>query len=1181
MKNLLFLLSICGMGACFGAGGDEQFYKYTNYNPDAKESSILFEDFVSPKGKSRVQTWWHWINANVSREGIEKDLEAMGKNNFGAAIIFNVSSGSTPEGPLKFNSKDWFDTFKFVVDTADKNGLEIGIHNCDGWSEAGGPWITPEYSMKVLTSSRARVKSDGSAQRIVLPRPAAYSDHYKNPVPPPYYEDIAVLAYPAFRPEKVDMFEKIADIKPSSSQNARLPKNFGAMFDGNIKSVYSVGPNTPDFSMYGIDIEFESPYEASAAYINTQWTWRKPLGIFIAVSDDGKNFRKISVPKFGSNEVFVNFPSTTAKYWRIGRELKKKDIDAFQMFLRIAELELIPSGRVARNAPYITQLLPKVAAAKNNFNVVYDDAKVPEKAIINPKKIKFFNGKIGADNSISWRLPAGEWEVVRVGYTTNGVGVHPASPSGRGLESDKLSAEATDHHFDSYISKMIDAAGSGAGRVFKYVETDSWECGAQNWTQKMPEEFRKLNGYDIMPWLPAMLGEVVESKEATERFAADLRSLTAHLVVKNFYGRLGERIRARGLKYESEPTSELSLKDSISLFKQTDIPQNEIWQEYRNLKSNAVPNYNPGREVAAAAQFFGKGMATCESLTQVQGNWSDAPLPLKGAIDTILLSGMNAIVFHSYTHQPDERVPGWQMEPWGSCINRKMPWFGLSRDFFDYISRSQYMLQQGKADIHVLKLVTEELPMSAEMSNLPKGFYSNKINADCVKNYLRVKGGKLVSPGRIEYDFLELDPRGVFKADTLGALKSLVSGGAVVCAENPPKYRTLAGGKAAEKTWKKLADELFGGGGKRIVEIGKGKVYVGYSASETAKILGLRPAYITSENGVAVVKREHIDGTVWYYVVNCSPDDKAFDISFDVSGKRAEIWNPETAEKAEVVQRRESGGYTRIPLYLRRNDAVFVVFSGEAKYPSVAEALVDGKRIFPKSASLKDAAAYEEMPRFIRNEAGGYSAEFFSAGTAEVSLSDGSSASASVSSVREAVKIGVPFTVRFDDRYGAPKSAEFGGFASWTEHPDGRVKNYSGVGVYDLKAHLPKISGDERAYLSFGSVMEIGRVKVNGNFAGTLWKRPYTLDITKFVKEGVNDIEVEVGNTWVNRCLYDATLPPEKRLTWANTMPFHFPEKGKKAIYNQGMDKSWKQGPIPSGIIGKAQIEFSKISELK
>ena len=108
--------------------------------------------------------------------------------------------------------------------------------------------------------------------------------------------------------------------------------------------------------------------------------------------------------------------------------------------------------------------------------------------------------------------------------------------------------------------------------------------------------------------------------------------------------------------------------------------------------------------------------------------------------------------------------------------------------------------------------------------------------------------------------------------------------------------------------------------------------------------------------------------------------------------------------------------------------------------------------------------------------------------------------------------------------------------------------------------------------------MEIGRVKVNGKLIGTLWKKPFVLDITAYIVNGANRIEVEVGNTWVNRCLYDASLPAEKRVTWANTMNFHFPPKGQKALPNQGLDKSWKQGAIPSGIIGPVRVEFSLVN---
>ena len=117
---LFFLCSFLTSNA-----SDSDFYKYTNYNPDLPESSIKLEDFANPKGKARVQTWWHWINANVSRDGIAKDLKAMSDCNYGAAIIFNVSSGETPEGSLKFNSPEWFENFRYVLDEAKKYNIEI------------------------------------------------------------------------------------------------------------------------------------------------------------------------------------------------------------------------------------------------------------------------------------------------------------------------------------------------------------------------------------------------------------------------------------------------------------------------------------------------------------------------------------------------------------------------------------------------------------------------------------------------------------------------------------------------------------------------------------------------------------------------------------------------------------------------------------------------------------------------------------------------------------------------------------------------------------------------------------------------------------------------------------------------------------------------------------------------
>ena len=125
---------------------------------------------ADPAPTSSVGTWWHWMNGHVTREGIAKDLEAMRRAGVRNATIFNahrpfgsqftafaqvakenvreIDEKSMPT--VRFASKEWFDLFRFALDEAERLGITIGAANCDGWSESGGPWITPELSMKEL-----------------------------------------------------------------------------------------------------------------------------------------------------------------------------------------------------------------------------------------------------------------------------------------------------------------------------------------------------------------------------------------------------------------------------------------------------------------------------------------------------------------------------------------------------------------------------------------------------------------------------------------------------------------------------------------------------------------------------------------------------------------------------------------------------------------------------------------------------------------------------------------------------------------------------------------------------------------------------------------------------------------------------------------------------------------------
>lgn len=147
-------------------------------------ADVLADGFRSPPASARPHTWWHWVNGNISRDGITSDLEAMKRVGIGGAQIFNVDVG-LPAGSVPFMSSRWQELIGHAIREADRLGLELCVHNCAGWSSSGGPWIRPEQGMQVLvwteTAARGPARFDAP-----LTQPAARLS---------YYRDVAVLAF--------------------------------------------------------------------------------------------------------------------------------------------------------------------------------------------------------------------------------------------------------------------------------------------------------------------------------------------------------------------------------------------------------------------------------------------------------------------------------------------------------------------------------------------------------------------------------------------------------------------------------------------------------------------------------------------------------------------------------------------------------------------------------------------------------------------------------------------------------------------------------------------------------------------------------------------------------------------------------------------------------------------------
>ena len=120
-------------------------------------AELAEHEFRNPPPSARPHTWWHWMNGNVTKEGITADLEAMARVGIGGAQIFDAGL-AIPKGPVEFASDAWFDCLVHADREAKRLGIELCIANCSGWTSSGGPWITPELSMKYVASTTVRVK---------------------------------------------------------------------------------------------------------------------------------------------------------------------------------------------------------------------------------------------------------------------------------------------------------------------------------------------------------------------------------------------------------------------------------------------------------------------------------------------------------------------------------------------------------------------------------------------------------------------------------------------------------------------------------------------------------------------------------------------------------------------------------------------------------------------------------------------------------------------------------------------------------------------------------------------------------------------------------------------------------------------------------------------------------------
>ncbi|MCU0455216.1 MAG: hypothetical protein MUE74_02850 [Bacteroidales bacterium] len=1068
-------------------------------------SQSLEEGFLDPPVSAKPRTWWHWTNSNISTEGITKDLEWMKNAGIGGFQIADVASGQGQivEKKIPFGSPEWYNAVRHAAAEADRLGLEMTVFSSPGWSLTGGPWVKPEQAMKKLVWSEMNLKGPLKFKGKLPPVPSnegPVRNLSRSAKPGPneskFSRDFLVLAFPTPRDET-----DIRSLNPVITTSGG-PVDTEALLDDDLNTAARIRSGK-DRTTTWIQFLFDKPVSVKAVTLANRSGI--PVGTIKAGNDPSqlKTLAILPGPQLyrAGKVTTYSFTETAATCFRVeftGAPLRPADVmaetvtkpDSVYVF---SELKLHTGARINRWED------------KAGFYHLFayepvESVSVPQPSAVDEARIINLTSMLKPDGSFEWDVPAGDWTIMRFGYSLTGSTNRPAVPSGSGFEVDKLSSRHSEDYIRAYTDPIRQSLGQLYGRSMQYVLLDSWEAGMQNWTDEMTGEFARRRGYDPTPYLPCLAGRVVGNSEFSDRFLWDFRRTLADMFAENHFKVITDYLHNQGIKTYGEVSgvSLEILEDALLCKKYVDIPMGEFW---RGKMHPDLMYYQDVRGAASASHIYGKNIVATESFT---GGGFDSPRSLKETGDYWFSQGVNRIIFHTSAHQPLDTKPGNTMV--GTHINRNITWAEQAGPFMKYLARNSFMLQQGTFVADIAYLLNEGAPSTMPIWGeglspaLPEGYDFDYINADVLLNLMTVNtDGKLSLPSGMAYELLVLPPTDKMTLPVLRKLHSLVIAGARISGQRPLTTPGLTGYPGSQKEFDELVSGLWGdldGISRTIRTFGKGKVYWGVSPGRILEMNGVNPDVIlnASRGEISWIHRRTKDEDI-YFIVNLTDTTANLSMKFRTTGREAEIWDP-SAGTVRPASYFISQSNTAVPLFLGKRQSVFVVFR--------------------KETNIKTRTIPQAEPVLITTLTG-------------------------------------PWDISFPPDLGAPAGISVEKLESWTSNADEGIKYFSGTATYTKTFEVPKrwMAGGQKLILDLGKVGDLAEVKVNGQPAGILWDHPFRTDITSLVRKGSNTLEIMVTNEWTNRLAGDQKAAPGKKVL--NSSMF---------VFSRGLSESGLMGPV-------------------
>ena len=877
--------------------------------------------FLRPDRIFFPETWFHFVNGNVRREGITRDLEAIAESGIQGVQLFHGRIGSPEnwpgtEEPIECLTPKWESLVQHTASEAHRMGLRFSLQTCPGWAMSGGPWIKPEQAMRHISYTRTDVRGGEAVDRVLeLPKMENWRD----------WRDISVLAFPTPLGD-TGSYCQVESVEAPDHQ-----KEWERLLGQEKGFNFQLDPTTPD-KPYRVSFKLKNAATARSVEFNPIDQFNHSFGVQPDI-----HIRLIATHQHEQKVVLdTDFPRGN---WQDTEKTMtfaipdRSDHGEYTMEIVNRHPMRLSSLRFSTAARGHNWEMEAGWTSRGLLPMMNADEETPQKDgayFVNRAQVLDISDRMDAEGHLRWTAPKGHesWTILRIGHINTGRQNGPAPAEATGWEVNKFDTAYVAYQFRSYIGRLVD--GPLKGQVNNML-MDSWECASQTWTRYMFEEFQQRRHYDLHTWLPAILGWVMDDREQTSQFLDDWRRTLNEMFADNFFGQMSRLAHEKGMTVSYETAAgDIFPADPMEFYKYADVPMTEYWQPFHNFLANR--NFKPIRGTASAARMYGKPRVSAESFTSFELTWDEHLSMLREVANQNMLEGVTHTVFHTYTHNPDpdRYFPGSSFGGGiGTPFLRKQTWWPYMKHFNTYLARCAFMLERGKPVSSVLWYLGDETEQKPDQfTPFPEGFKYDYCNTDALLNRISVRDGKWVTPEGISYDLMWIPTPGRLLPQTLERLAKLVAEGGALVASPATSIATLSGNDRQAWRFRYASAQLWGPSTPAA-----NRVFTG-SLSQAIEQLGLKPD--VKANGLKWMHRR-ADGADWYMV--CPPQEKAFsgDVSFHQTG-RAEIWNPMNGSVTAIPTKR-NGEYSTIRLDLQRGQMFFIVFRHDGNQPAETPAV--------------------------------------------------------------------------------------------------------------------------------------------------------------------------------------------------------------------------------------------------